>query len=63
MYQNSSNYALAIECLQNARKIWQDKEKNAARNFKKEYELFFALSIGSVYESCGKDDLAIDAYL
>lgn len=63
MYQNSSNYALAIECLQSARKIWQDREKNAARNFKKEYELFFALSIGSVYESCGKDDLAIDAYL
>ena len=63
VYQNSSNYALAVECLQQARKDWMKLEKDQARPFKKEYELFFDLSIGSVYESCGKDDLAIDSYL
>ena len=31
--------------------------------FRKEHDLYFELSIGSVYESAGKDDLAIDCYL
>jgi tetratricopeptide (TPR) repeat protein len=30
---------------------------------KKEEEMFFHLSIGSVYESAGKDDLALNSYL
>ena len=30
---------------------------------RKEHDLFFELSIGSVYESCGKDDLALDRYI
>ena len=28
--------------------------------FRKEHDLYFELSIGSFYESAGKDDLAID---
>ena len=27
-----------------------------------EIELFFEMSLGSVYESCGKDDIALNCY-
>ena len=30
---------------------------------KAEQEIFYHLSIASVYESCGKDDLALDSYM
>ena len=28
-----------------------------------EQELYFELSLGSIYESCGKDDIAISCYM
>ena len=28
-----------------------------------ELELYFEMSLGSVYESCGKDDIAMDCYM
>ena len=28
-----------------------------------ELELYFEMSLGSVYESCGKDDIALSSYM
>mmetsp|Transcript_6121 Transcript_6121/g.10391 ORF Transcript_6121/g.10391 Transcript_6121/m.10391 type:complete len:401 (+) Transcript_6121:548-1750(+) len=64
VYQNSSNYEMAVRCFQQAKQEWIEflKDKDI-KTLKKEQEMFFELSIGSVYESCGKDDLALNFYM
>lgn len=64
VYQNSANYEMAIDCFERAREEWVAKLKGQqVTTLKKEQELFFDLSIASVYESCGKDDLALNSYM
>mmetsp|Transcript_30757 Transcript_30757/g.47154 ORF Transcript_30757/g.47154 Transcript_30757/m.47154 type:complete len:190 (+) Transcript_30757:913-1482(+) len=64
VYQNSANYEMAIECFEQARKDWlEDLKLKEVKVLKKEQEMFFDLSMASVYESCGKDDLALNYYL
>jgi len=78
VYQNSANYEMAVHSLEQARDEWRalisppQKEvaKDAASALSKtitylrpEQELYFELSLGSIYESCGKDDIAISCYM
>jgi hypothetical protein len=58
VYQNNANYDMAIHTFEQARTEWKT-ELNAA-HLRPEFELFFDLSIGSVYESCGKDEMALN---
>jgi hypothetical protein len=61
VYQNTAHYELAIECFERARTDWR-KVLNVAK-LRNELELFFEMSLGSVYESCGKDDIALSCYM
>jgi len=55
---------MAIDCFEKARETWLAIiKKNDTKTLKKEEEMFFLLSIGSVYESAGKDDLALNSYM
>jgi len=55
---------MAIECFDKARQEWIEELKTSdTKVLKKEQELFFDLSIAGVYESCGKDDLALSFYM
>lgn len=63
VYQNSAQYEMAIECFNNARSTWLDLIKNDEKILKKEQDLYLELSIASVYESAGKDDLALNSYI
>jgi hypothetical protein len=49
---------MAIHTFEQARTEWK-ADLNAA-HLRPEFELFFDLSIGSVYESCGKDEMALN---
>jgi len=61
VYQNSANYELSINSFEQARDGW--RELLGVKLLKNEYEMFFEMSLGSVYESCGKDDLALGCYM
>ena len=72
VYQNSANYEMAVKSLEMARAEWKNIVKNS--NYKPEdtmstpmlrpeQELYFELSLGSIYESCGKDDIAMSCYM
>jgi tetratricopeptide (TPR) repeat protein len=64
VYQNSSNFEMAIKCFNDSKDLWLSLIKgNKDKSLKKEQELFYDLSIASVYESCGKDDLALNTYM
>jgi hypothetical protein len=65
VYQNSSNYEMAIKCFTDSKEHWLTFLKSAdpPLKMKKEQEMFYDLSIASVYESCGKDDLALNTYM
>ena len=64
VYQNDANFELAVDCFEKAKSDWVEILKaNNGKTLRKEQELLFLLSIGSVYESCGKDDLALNYYL
>jgi hypothetical protein len=52
---------MAIDCLEKGREEWRT-ELNVKR-LRPEIELFFEMSLGSVYESCGKDDIALSCYM
>jgi len=58
VYQNTSNYQLALKTMSDAKDAWGEIEE-----LKSEVELFFLLAIGSIYESAGRDDLALGLYL
>jgi hypothetical protein len=52
---------MSIECFERARSDWRIiLNVGKLRN---ELELFFEMSLGSVYESCGKDDIALSCYI
>jgi hypothetical protein len=57
VYQNSNNYVMALTTLDKAKNEWLDIEHSY--ELKPELELFFELSKASIYESCGKDELAL----
>eukprot|EP01015_Nassula_variabilis_P020355 TRINITY_DN3522_c0_g3_i3.p1 TRINITY_DN3522_c0_g3~~TRINITY_DN3522_c0_g3_i3.p1 ORF type:complete len:270 (-),score=49.98 TRINITY_DN3522_c0_g3_i3:87-896(-) len=59
-YQSSSNYIMAIKNLEAAKKICQQKPQGEIPD---EIFLFIEFSIGSVYESAGRDDYALNQYL
>jgi len=72
VYQNSANYEMAVKSLEMARSLWRDMEKKAQNKIsdaaavfmlRPEQELYFELSLGSIYESCGKDDIAMSCYM
>ena len=52
---------MATKSYEEARDLWK-KILNVAR-LRNELELFFEMSLGSVYESCGKDDIALSCYV
>lgn len=61
VYQNSSNFEMAVDCFEKAKAQWVlEVKQTEQKTLMKEQELFFELSIGSVYESAGKDDLALN---
>ena len=76
VYQNSANYEMAVHSLEQARDEWRalisPPQKEVAKDatsaktvtyLRPEQELYFELSLGSIYESCGKDDIAISCYM
>jgi tetratricopeptide (TPR) repeat protein len=68
VYQNTANYDMAIISLQEARKSWRQANSHmnttlSEPRLRPELELYFEMSLGSVYESCGKDDMALDCYM
>ena len=52
---------MAIHSYEQAHDIWME-ELNVAK-LRNELELFFEMSLGSVYESSGKDDIALSCYI
>lgn len=52
---------MAVHSLEKGRDQW--REILNAMKLRNELELFFEMSLGSVYESCGKDDVALSCYL
>ena len=56
---------MAIECFNNARSEWLRilKDEGTDKQLRKEQDLYLELSIASVYESAGKDDLAFNTYM
>lgn len=76
IYQNSGNYPMAIRSLEMARLNWramrqltqkrtttEEKEPLVPIILRPEQELFFELTLGSIYEGCGKDDIAMSCYM
>lgn len=61
VYQNSGHYEMAVHSFEQARVQWRTT-LNVAK-LRNELELFFEMSLGSVYESCGKDDIALSCYI
>lgn len=59
VYQNSANYEMAITSLEDARSKWQTVNPK----LRPELKLYFEMSLGSVYESSGKDDKALACYM
>lgn len=50
-----------MDCFEKAKAQWVlEVKQTEQKTLMKEQELFFELSIGSVYESAGKDDLALN---
>lgn len=60
---------MAINSYETALKKWREvSNPNKATapekvRLRPELELFFEMSLGSVYESCGKDDIALSCYM
>jgi hypothetical protein len=54
-------FEMAVHCYEEARTKWR-QILNASK-LRNELELFFEMSLGSVYESCGKDDIALSCYI
>lgn len=52
---------MAIHSFEKARELW--REILNVNKLRAELELFFEMSLGSVYESCGKDDIALSCYM
>lgn len=52
---------MAIHSYEKARDMW--KEVLNVAKLRNELELFFEMSLGSVYESCGKDEIALSCYM
>jgi len=61
VYQNTANFDMALGTLLKARDDWR-KDLNT-KQLRPEIELFFELSIGSVYESSGRDEHALSQYI
>lgn len=52
---------MAIHSYETARETWRE-ELNVSK-LRNELELFFEMSLGSVYESAGKDEIALSCYI
>jgi hypothetical protein len=61
VYQNTANYEMALATFEEARDKWRQHE--GLKTLRPEIELYFELSMGSVYESSGRDELALSKYL
>lgn len=61
VYQNTANYEMAIATFEECRDLWREEE--GVKTLRPEIELFFELSLGSIYESSGRDELALAKYL
>lgn len=61
VYQNTANYEMSLATFEEARQLWRETLNVTA--LRAEVELFFELSLGSVYESAGRDELALAKYL
>lgn len=61
VYQNTGYFEQAIDCFEKARQGWRDHL--SAQRLRNEIELYFEMSLGSVYETCGKDDIALSCYM
>ena len=59
VYQNTAHYEMAIDSLEKARSQWRQLNPK----LRPELLLYFEMSMGSVYESSGKDDKALACYL
>ena len=63
---------MAVKSLEMAGSLWKGIEKkiqnkpsdpSVVQMLRPEQELYFELSLGSIYESCGKDDIAMSCYM
>ena len=60
-YHANADYELALKCFEEARKSWKSIENKQL--LRPEFELFFELSLASVLESFGKDNLALQKFI
>lgn len=61
VYQNTANYEMSLATFEEVRDKW--REHMGVKALRSEIELYFELSLGSVYESAGRDELALAKYL
>ena len=61
VYQNSGNYEQALESFEQAWDLW--RQENGGKDLRSEVQMYFLLSIGSVCESAGRDEMALRNYL
>lgn len=59
---------MSVDCFEKAKAQWVLELKNSSsqgviQTLAAEEEMFFDLCIGGVYESAGKDDLALNQYM
>ena len=52
---------MAIHTFEQAKTDWRNYLNTDT--MRPEYELYFELQLGSVYESCGRDEQALDSYM
>jgi len=63
VYQNVKNWKMALDCFDQAREQWKKELTGPKKELKKEQELFFELSIASIYEGQGLVTEAIKQYM
>eukprot|EP00163_Fabomonas_tropica_P008670 TRINITY_DN1839_c0_g1_i2.p1 TRINITY_DN1839_c0_g1~~TRINITY_DN1839_c0_g1_i2.p1 ORF type:complete len:107 (-),score=10.38 TRINITY_DN1839_c0_g1_i2:41-361(-) len=59
---NQSKYHLAIDTYRKAEVVWKEILADAGADVPQEVDLFFLNAVGSVHESQGSDELAIEHY-
>ena len=63
IWRIKANQPRAAAISSSAKKAAGEQEKEPELRLRPEEELFFLMSLGSIYESSGKDELAIGQYI
>ena len=60
VFQNNGNFSMALTTLDKAKSTWLEVDR--VENLRTEFDLFFEMTRGAIYESCEKDSLALGQY-